>query len=135
MALLLKIEGSAISHLRSMMSNSPSHSLFRPVFTTSHLRSQFFQSIPHWHFLEANDTMSLTINGRAFEETIPAKDIQALVFCSEGAIVPPYSNGYIPYRLPKLLRHSNPGRNFVFELPINTGQIIQVVTLMMFSSH
>ena len=64
---------------------------------------------------DANDTMSLTINGRAFAETIPAKYIQALVFCSEGAIVPPYSNGYILYRLPKLLRHSNPGRNFVFE--------------------
>ena len=63
----------------------------------------------------ANDTMSLTINGRTFAETIPAKNIQALVFCSEGAIVPPYSNGYIPCRLPKLLRHSNPGRNFVFE--------------------
>ena len=45
---------------------------------------------------DANDTMSLTINGRTFAETIPAKDIQALVFCSEGAIVPPYSNGYIP---------------------------------------
>ena len=45
---------------------------------------------------DANDTMSLTINGKAFAETIPAKDIQALVFCSEGAKVPPYSNGYIP---------------------------------------
>ena len=56
--------------------------------------------------------MSLTISGKAFAETIPAKDIQALVFCSEGAIVPPYSNGYIPSRL---LRHSNPGRDFVFE--------------------
>ena len=64
---------------------------------------------------DANGTMSLTINGRAFAETISAKDIQALVFCSEGAIVPPYSNGYIPCRLPKFLRHSNPGRNFVFE--------------------
>ena len=39
---------------------------------------------------DANDTMSLTINGRTFAEMIPAKDIQALVFCSEGAIVPPY---------------------------------------------
>ena len=66
-------------------------------------------------FWDANDTMSLTINGRAFAETIPVKDIQALVFCSEGAIVLPYSNRYIPCRLPKLLRHSNPGRNFVFE--------------------
>ena len=64
---------------------------------------------------DANDTMCLTINGRAFAETIPAKDIQTLVFCSEGAIVPPYWNGYIPCRLPKLLRHSNLGRNFVFE--------------------
>ena len=61
---------------------------------------------------DANDTMPLTINGRAFAETIPAKDIQALVFCSEGAIIPLYSNGYIPCRLPKLLRHSNPGKEF-----------------------
>ena len=66
-------------------------------------------------FWDANDAMSLTINGRTFAEMIPAKDIQALVFCSEGALVPPYSNGYIPCRLPKLLKHSNPGRNFVFE--------------------
>ena len=29
---------------------------------------------------DANDTMSLTINGWAFAETIPAKDIQALPF-------------------------------------------------------
>ena len=29
---------------------------------------------------DANDTMSLTINGRAFAETIPTKDIQALNF-------------------------------------------------------
>ena len=59
--------------------------------------------------------MSLTINRRVFAETIPAKGTQALVICSEGAIVPPYSNGYMPCRLPKLLRHSNPRRNFVFE--------------------
>ena len=64
---------------------------------------------------DAYDAMSLTINGRTFAEMILAKDIQAWVFCSEGAIVPSYSNGYIPCRLPKLLRHSNPGRNFVFE--------------------
>ena len=61
---------------------------------------------------DANDTMSLTINGRAFGETIPAKDIQALVFCSEGAIVPTYSNGYILCRLPKLLRHSKSRKEF-----------------------
>ena len=59
--------------------------------------------------------MSLTINGRTFAETIPAMDIQALVFCTVGAIVPPYSNVYIPCRSPKLLRLSNLGRNFVFE--------------------
>ena len=36
---------------------------------------------------DANDKMSLNINGREFAETIPTKDVQALVFCSEGAIV------------------------------------------------
>ena len=65
--------------------------------------------------------MSLTSNGRAFAETIPAKDIQTLVFCSEGAIVLLYSKGHIPCRLPKLLRHSNPGRNFVFESSYKLG--------------
>ena len=64
---------------------------------------------------DTNDTMSLTINGRAFAETIPAKHIQAIVFCFEGALLPPYSHGHIPCRLPKLLMHSNPGRNFVFK--------------------
>ena len=39
---------------------------------------------------DVNDTMSLTINGKAFAETIPAKDIQPLVICSEGTIVPSY---------------------------------------------
>ena len=45
---------------------------------------------------DADDTMSLTINGRAFVETIPAKGIQALVFCSEGAVVPPTQMGTYP---------------------------------------
>ena len=55
-----------------------------------HNLAKAFQIGTSW---DANDTMSLTINGRTFAEMIPAKDIQALVFCSEGAIVPPNSNG------------------------------------------
>ena len=39
---------------------------------------------------DANDTMPLTFNGTTFAETIPAKDIQALVFFFEAAIVTPY---------------------------------------------
>ena len=49
----------------------------------------------------ADDVMSLTRNGIPFAETLPTNDINALVFCVESTVIPPYSNGYIRCRIPK----------------------------------
>ena len=34
-------------------------------------------------------------------ETLPTNDINALMFCTESTVIPPYSNGYIRCRIPK----------------------------------
>ena len=48
-----------------------------------------------------DDVMSLTRNGMLFAEMLPTHDINALVFCTESMVLPPYSNGYIKCRLPR----------------------------------
>ena len=42
-----------------------------------------------------DDVMSLTRKGIPFAETLPTNDINALVFCVESTVIPPYSNGYV----------------------------------------
>ena len=49
----------------------------------------------------ADDVMSLTRYGMLVAETLPTHDINALVFCTESTVLPPYSNGYIKCRLPR----------------------------------
>ena len=63
----------------------------------------------------ADDVMSLTRNGIPFAETLPTKDINALVFCTESTVIPPYSNGYIKCSMPKAKGKAYIGRNRVFE--------------------
>ena len=48
----------------------------------------------------ADDVMSLTRSGVPFPETLPTHDINALLFCMESTVIPPYSNGYIYCKLP-----------------------------------
>ena len=49
----------------------------------------------------ADNVMSLTRNGMPFAEMLPTHDINALAFCMESTVLPPYSNGYIKCRLPR----------------------------------
>ena len=48
----------------------------------------------------ADDVMSLTRNGIPFAEMLPSNYINALVFCMESTVIPPYSSGYIRCRMP-----------------------------------
>ena len=66
----------------------------------------------HWN---EDNIMSLTRNGKTFAETLSTNDMNALVFCAESAVIPPYSNGYIKCKLPKVKRRANLGRSCVFE--------------------
>ena len=63
----------------------------------------------------ADDVMSLTRNGIPFAEMLPTNDINALVFCTESAVIPPYSNGYIKSRMSMAKGKAYIGRNCVFE--------------------
>ena len=62
-----------------------------------------------------DDVMSVTRNGIPFAEILPTNDINALVFCMESTVIPPYSNGYIKCRMPKAKGKAYFGRSCVFE--------------------
>ena len=49
----------------------------------------------------ANDVLFLIRNGIPFAEMLTTNDINALVFCAESTVIPPYSNGFITCRMPK----------------------------------
>ena len=56
----------------------------------------------------ADYVMSFTRNGVPFAETLPTNNINALVFCVESTVTPPYSDGYIQCKLPRAFNpHSN----------------------------
>ena len=59
--------------------------------------------------------MSLTRNGVPFAETLPTSAINALMFCTESAVLPPYSNEYITCRLPRAKGKLYIGKGCVFE--------------------
>ena len=61
------------------------------------------------------DVVSLTKNGIPFVETLPANDINALVFCTESTVILPYSNGFLRCRMPKAKGKAYIGRSCVFE--------------------
>ena len=63
----------------------------------------------------ADDVMFLTRNGIPFAEMLPTNDINALVFCMESTVIPPYSNGYIRCRMPQAKGNTYLGRSCVFE--------------------
>ena len=50
-----------------------------------------------------------------FAETLPTHDINALVFCMESMVLPPYSNRYIKCRLPRAKGKPYIGRSCMFE--------------------
>ena len=63
----------------------------------------------------AADVMSLTDEGKPIAQCIRTKGINALVFCAESIVIPPYPNAKIPCKAPKLKSHSNMGASIVFE--------------------
>ena len=48
----------------------------------------------------ATDVMSLTYEGKPIAQCIRTKRINALVFCAESIVIPPYSNAKIPCKAP-----------------------------------
>ena len=59
--------------------------------------------------------MTLTRDGMPFAEMLPTCDINALVFCVESTVLPPYSNEYIRCRLPRGKGKLYIGKSCVFE--------------------
>ena len=65
--------------------------------TTGHNFSKSYHIGMHWN---EDDIMSLTRNGKPFIEALPTNDVNALGFCSESTVIPPYSNGYVKCKMP-----------------------------------
>ena len=61
------------------------------------------------------DILSLTYEGRTIAQCIRTKGINALVFCAENTIIPPFSNAKIPCRAPKVKSLSNIAPSVIFE--------------------
>ena len=59
--------------------------------------------------------MFFTRNGMPFAEMLPTNDINAFVFCAESTVIPPYSNGYIMYRMSRAKGKTYIDRSCVFE--------------------
>ena len=64
---------------------------------------------------DQDDNMYLTRYGKPFEQTIPSRTINALVFCTESIVIPPYSNGYIKHKVSKGKLKASLGKDCVFE--------------------
>ena len=62
---------------------------------------------------DQDDNMYHTKQGKPFEQTIPSSTINALVFCTESIVIPPYSNGYIQCKVPKEKLKASLGKNSV----------------------
>ena len=63
----------------------------------------------------APDIMSLTYEGKTIAQCVRSKGINALVFCAESTVIPPFSNGKIPCRAPKVKSFSNIAPSVIFE--------------------
>ena len=63
----------------------------------------------------ADDTMSLTHQGKTIAQTIPTKEINSIVFCCESTVFRPLSNAKIKCSAPKVKSRANSGQNLLFE--------------------
>ena len=63
----------------------------------------------------APDIMSLTYEGKTIAQCVRSKGINALVFCAESTVIPPFSNDKIPCRAPKVKSLSNIAPSVIFE--------------------
>ena len=63
----------------------------------------------------ADNVMSLTRNGISFAEMLPTNDVKVLAFCMDSTVIPPYPNGYIKCRMPKVKGKAYIGWSCAFE--------------------
>ena len=63
----------------------------------------------------APDIMSLTYEGQPIAQCTRTKGINALVFCTESIVIPPFSNAKIQCKAPKLKFHSDIATSIIFE--------------------
>ena len=56
-----------------------------------------------------------TRHDKPFEQTKPSSTINALVFCKDSIVIPPYANGYIQCNVPKEKLKASLGKNCAFE--------------------
>ena len=59
--------------------------------------------------------MSLTYEGQPIAQCARTKEINALVFCTESIVIPPFSNAKIQCKAPKLKFHSDIAPSIIFE--------------------
>ena len=74
--------------------------------------------------------MSLTKNGIPFAETLPTNDINAIVFCAESIVIPPYSNGYVKCKKPKVKGRAYIGISCSLSCHVDTDPYTLIVTHM-----
>ena len=63
----------------------------------------------------APDIMSLTYEGQPIAQCTKTQGINALVFCTESIVIPPFSNAKIQCKAPKLKLHSGIAPSIIFE--------------------
>ena len=61
------------------------------------------------------DIMSLTYEGQPIAQCTKTQAINALVFCTESIVIPPFSNAKIQLKVPKLKFHSGTAPCIIFE--------------------
>ena len=89
--------------------------MLKSIISTGHNWPQLLQYFQYCTIWTAADVMSPTYEGKPIAQCIRTKGINALVFCTESIVIPPYSNAKIPCKAPKLKSHSNMGHSIVFE--------------------
>ena len=77
-----------------------------------HIFAKAFHIGTWWH---QDDIMYLTRHGKPIEQTMPSSTINALLFCTESIVIPPYSNGHIQCKVPKEKLKASLGKNCVFK--------------------
>ena len=100
---LLPTDKNVTSPSKSMMRASHSFSFVQTNCHSKMILGHNFSQAHHIGTLwKGYDVMSLTKNGIPFTETLPTNDINTIVFCAESTVIPPYSNGYVKCKMPKV---------------------------------
>ena len=96
-----------------------------PFFSSDQLSQQtivgnnFSKAFHIGNWWDQDDSMYLTRPCKPFEQTIPSSTINALAFCTESIVIPPYTNGYIQCKVPKENLKAILGKNCIFKPSYN----------------